>query len=164
MPDDAAFTLTEMAASLVVAAMLVSGLGEVTRQYARTIVRVRATLEEMPEMRLVQAEFAAIERAEPDGVSVAADAVAAEVGDERLRFELSFSSGDERRLSWETDGAGSLEVERFAPVDGQARFELGADGALRLWSAAGEPPLLVAVPKRTAPFDCRFDVVVRECR
>ncbi len=65
-----------------------------------------------------------------------------------------------------TLGAGGLgETEqRSIPLDGAARFELGADGAVRLWVTPGEPPMLTAAPKREAPFDCRYDVVVRDCR
>jgi hypothetical protein len=149
-----------MAASLVVAALLVAGLGEVTRQVARTTVRVRANLEETRAGRLAEAEFLTLERADPQSLRTSASVVSAEIGGRELRFELASGANGSRVLSWST----GLGAPRSVATSGAARFELGADGVARLWAGAGEPPLLSAAPKRTAQYDCQYDVVIRDCR
>jgi hypothetical protein len=152
-----------MAASLVVAAMLIGGLGEVTRQFASTMVRVRDALEETRDSRLVAASAEPLERARRGGLVVSASTIEAAIGVEAVRFELSLS-GAGRRLSWGVGDAGGPALRRTLTVGPDARFELGPDGAARLWVGADEPPLLVVLPRVTAPQDCAFDVVLRDCR
>lgn len=164
-PPDAAFTLTEMAASLVVAAMLVSGLAEITRQYARAFVDVRVELAATRSARIVQAELELIERADPDTLEVGTDRLAAALGGSELRIALRA----DRTAAWleravdDGDGGVGVPVRRDLPA-AVYRFERAPDGAVRLWGRAGLPPLGVARPRREAPYDCRYDAVARRCR
>jgi hypothetical protein len=149
----------------MVASLLIAGLAEIGHQFARTTVRVRDTLQQTRSARLAQAEMQALERADAGSLNVASDTANATIGDANARAELSppTANGD-RRMSWEIAREGASKSARSISVDGADRLELSMDGAVRLWGQPGQPPLLVVTPKREAPFNCQYDVVVRKCR
>ncbi|MGD2134112.1 MAG: hypothetical protein PVI23_15070 [Maricaulaceae bacterium] len=163
-PPDAAFTLTEMAASLVVAAMLISGLAEITRQYARTFVEVSSELAETRSARLAQARFEQLERADPDSIVVRPDQVAVELGGVPFSLRLTDDASGGRALEQVADEAAGSALAFALSLDETARFEQGVDQAIRLWSGEDRPPVVVVRPRREAPFDCRYDAVARRCR
>jgi len=164
--NDAGFTLTEMAASLLVTAMLVSGLGEITRQFARTIVRINTDLQMTRVSRIAGASFLALERAEPGGISTTDTEVEmVSTAGVDAAFQLTVGGDGVRTLTW--GGARSADAGqrgRTLTLPATAHFEENADGVIRLWLSPGTPPLLVVDPRRQAAFDCRYDVVARRCR
>lgn len=155
---EAGFTLTEMVAGLLVAAMLISGLAEVTRQFARASVHVRDDLASTRGVRAAEAAFLAIERVGPQDLLVTDTRLIVDASSEDpIVFELRVGANGARTLVW-ADGA------RTARLSATARFDQDAGGVVRLWDAPDAPPLLVARPRREAPLDCRYDVVGRRCR
>jgi len=166
--DDAGFTLTEMAASLLVAAMLVSGLGEITRQFARTIVRTNADLQLTRASRIAGANFLALERAEPGAVSVTDMNVETATGAGLTApFQMTVGVDGARTLTWgrtPSQPLGARDARRSITLPATARFEQNDAGVIRLWLSPDMPPLLVVDPRREAAFDCRYDVVARRCR
>jgi hypothetical protein len=45
-----------------------------------------------------------------------------------------------------------------------AHFVSLSSGAVAIVEKEDKPPIAIAIPRRTLPFDCQFDTVSRECR
>lgn len=157
-PAEAGFTLTEMVAALLVASMLMVGLGELTRRYATTMTRVRAIEIDRRSSGLLRDTLAELERADPDSVSVAPDRVSATIGGRDVDGRIDRGFGRGAVLHWS-----SARQVRDLQLPSDARFVLKA-GRVSLLSGDDTVPLASVRPLRDAPFDCQFDTISRECR
>jgi len=160
--------------------MLVSGLGEITRQFARTIVRINTDLQMTRVSRIAGSNFLALERSELGAILVTDTEVEVTTpAGVVTTFRLTVGVDGVRTLTWGAlSGAGgratpgdalgdapsAIERGRSLVLPATARFEENADGVIRLWLAPDTPPFLVVDPRREVAFDCRYDVVGRRCR
>lgn len=155
---DAGFTLTELIAGLLVASLLMAGMVDIIRRYARTTEHVRTTTNELRATILADALFSEIERIDPGTLSVASFDLRAKLGGQAVSGQI-VSSGTTTNLRWSSPVA-----TRSISVPRGAHFVRLQSGAVAIVSEEGEPPIAIAIPRRTLPFDCQFDTVSRECR
>lgn len=160
-PRDAGFTLAEVMAGLFIAALLVSGLGELGWRVAHSTVRIHSDIELSRALRVAQAAFNDIQRANPQTIVVTDDEVTASIGSRRITFRLSAPDGASQ-LEWtvaENDTPPASRRIRVPP----ACFHI--DDSIVLLTGASDPvPLLIAHIRRQLAQDCQFDPVIRSCR
>ncbi len=154
--DDAAFTLVEVAASLVVVALLTSGLADLAHFAARASVAVRHSAENARAIRNAGLVLTSFERVDPGSAVILDDVLSGSFGGEARRAYLSTNEG-EMRLRM--DGAASV---RPAVVPAGSHFD--ARGDVIVLFAADQAPIVVIRPRRNVAYDCRFDLVGRRCR
>ena len=157
--NEAGFTLTELVAGLLVASMLIVGLADITRRYALTTLRAKDTMSEIRTARVVNGLMSELDRIDPSSLDLTPDGLTARVGSAEITARLSSKPDGSRELQWSSPGA-----TRVLRLPREARFELTGFGAIVLVATPGEPPLGIAMPYRTVPFDCQFDTVSRTCR
>lgn len=155
---EAGFSLTELIAGLLVASLLIGGLVDIIRRYARTTDTVRTTAAELRTSHILEAVFHDVERIDPGSLSVSRDRIGGSIGNQPLKGDI-VTDTKLTLLRWS-----SSTVERSIVVPSGARFEQLPSGALALLIDSSATPLAVAFPRRTIPFDCQFDTVTRECR
>ena len=155
---DAGFTLTELIAGLLVASLLMAGMVDIIRRYARTTDHVRSTTNELRATILADAFFSEIERIDPGTLSVEALDLRAKLGGEPVSGQI-VSSGTTTALRWSSPIA-----SRSITLPRGAHFVRLPSGAVAIVSEEDAPPIAIAIPRRTLPFDCQFDTVSRECR
>lgn len=157
-PKDAGFTLTELIAGLLVASLLMAGLVDVIRRYARTTDHVRTTTSELRAAVLVDALFEDIERIDPGTLSIQPLAIHATQGGEPVGGQIVVS-GSTSELRWSAPRG-----SRVVRLPRGAHFLLLPWGAVAIFGEGGHPPIAIATPHRELPSDCQFDTVSRECR
>lgn len=155
---DAGFTLTELIAGLLVASLLMAGMIDIIRRYARTTDDVRDASQELRVANLADAFLADIERVDPGTLSVRPQELEGKLGGAPIRGQIVSSNGS-ALLQWMSPVA-----SRVVPLPQDARFALLSSGDVAIVQGDGGPPLAIARPRRTLPFDCQFDTVSRECR
>lgn len=155
---DAGFTLTELIAGLLVASLLMAGMVDIIRRYARTTEHVRSTTNELRAAILADAFFSEIERVDPGTLSVAPLEIRAKLGGEPLNGQI-VPSGTTAALRWSSPVA-----SRSISLPRGAHFVRLPSGAVAVVGEKDAPPIAIAIPRRTLPFDCQFDTVSRECR
>jgi hypothetical protein len=148
--------MVELIAGLLIAALLVGGLVDIIRRYARTTDSVRTTAETMRDSQMAGALLAEIIRIDPETLSVTPRDVRGQIGDSELVGQL-VRRDDRTELRWSSPLA-----ERTIDLPKRVRFERQPSGAIVL--ADGEHVIALALPRRTIPFNCQFDTVSRECR
>ncbi len=157
--SEAGFTLTELVAGLLVASMLIVGLAEITRRYALTTVRAKEIASDIRTTRALKTFMLEFERIDPGSLELAPDRITASIGSDQVTATLALPQGKVRTLN-----LSGRQVIRDFTLPASSRFELTASGAISLLGDAGEPPLAIIAPARTAPSDCQFDAVIRDCR
>jgi hypothetical protein len=138
--------------------MLIVGIADVTRRYAATTARVKEAAAEIRAGTLVQNLLADLERADPTSIRLSADSLSATVGMETIDARL-VSKGTSKVVEWS-----SPRVSRSVRLPMNARFERTASGAIVVRTQPGAPPLAIVLPRRSVPFDCKFDTVARACQ
>lgn len=156
---EAGFTLTELTVGLLVTSMLIVGLAEVTRRHTQTAVRTKQAAMDIRAIDFVSGLMGQFERVDPGSIEVTPARIAARLGSAEIRAELIANANGTRQFEWS-----SPTLQRSIPVPEGARFEETAFGAVVLLDPRLDLPLAIVTPRRTAPFDCRFDAVVRDCR
>jgi hypothetical protein len=156
---DAGFTLTELVAGLLVASMLIVGIADITRRYALTTARVKEAAAEVRTALLVQSLLADLERADPDSIEISADHLSAAVGQEKIEAKLVRTGKATEHLEWT-----SPRISRSIRLPAGARLETNDTGAIILRAGPDAPPLAMVLPRRSIPFNCKFDTLVRKCR
>ena len=158
IPRDAGFTITELIAGLLVASLLMAGMVDIIRRYARTTEHVRGTTNELRTTILTDALFKEIERADPETLSLSRLQIRAKLGGEPIDGQIA-DSGKATTLRWSSPmGSRSIAL----PLG--AHFVSLSSGAVAIVGEEDKPPVAIAIPRRTLPFDCQFDTVSRECR
>lgn len=155
---DAGFSLTELIAGLLVASLLMAGLVEIIRRYARTTDTVRTTAAELRSTQVASGLLEDIERLDPGSLSVSRDRIEGMIGNNPLNAEI-VASATQTLLQWS-----SPRGERSVALPSGAHFQRLPSGAVALVTNDSSPPIALAYPRRTIPYDCQFDTVARECR
>jgi prepilin-type N-terminal cleavage/methylation domain-containing protein len=157
-PNDAGFTLTELIAGLLVASLLLAGIVDIVRRYARTTEDVREAAYDIRAARLLDAMMDELARLDPGSLRLSPQAISGTVGGTSVTGKL-IREADATRLEWS-----SPAIERTLSLPAGTTYVQHPSGAI-LVTAPREPvPLAIALPRRTLPFDCQFDTVSRECR
>lgn len=156
---EAGFTLTELLAGLLVASMLIVGISQLTWRYAASSNRIRSEAGSIQDGRMISTLFADVDLADPDSLKVNASELSATVHGKPLTGRIKRISADKLVLEWS-----SPRLERTVDAPIGSAFEATPEGLVVLRSHPDQPPLAVAIPKRSIPADCQFDTVIRECR
>jgi hypothetical protein len=157
--SQAGFTLTELVAGLFVASMLIVGLADITRRYAVTTVRMKEAAGDVRSTILLQAMMTDLERADAESLQLTVDTVSARIGASEVFGALKSGKGGGATLEW-SGPSGDRSIALKHPV----RFEQTPYGAVLLIRKTDQTVMAFAKPTRTAPFDCQFDTVTRDCR
>lgn len=156
-PKDAGFSLVELIAGLLVAALLVVGLGDIIRRYARTTETVRSSVAELRSEGLIGAVFQELERADPGSLSVSPVRLAAQIGNTSFSIVVS-SQADRSKVDLNTP-----RQNRQILLSEQVHFEKRSSG-LVLLLAEDNSVIATARLRRDLPFDCRFELALGTCR
>lgn len=155
----AGFTITEMIAGLLLAAVLLTGLIDITRRYAHSTGRVKEVAAKLRSDRLLHAALREAERADTGTLVATASSLSAKVGSNDFEAVLR-RGGDGSHVLAIVSGAS----KQTFPVPRSTRFEKTPSGLVVLRSGENGAVLAVIDQKRTAPYDCQFDTVIGECR
>ena len=138
--------------------VLLAGLIEMTRRYAQSAERVKSVATEMRSARLLDAAFGELARADPGSLRVTASSLDASIGSEPISAMIQRASDGDVSLNWV-----SPSLKRSFVLPTSARFEM-LQGLVVLKDSVRGSVLAIGGLRRTLPFDCQFDTVVRECR
>lgn len=154
---EAGFTLTELAAGLLIASLVIAGIAGLTRRYADTMVDVRTAGLSLRSDRMVNGLLHQFERVDAGSIRVRSDAAEGRRGATLVSATLDMD-GEGARLVWKS-GAYVRHVDLGEP----ARFRLIGDRLLALETTSGEP-LATVLLALTLPADCSYDTLTGACR
>lgn len=155
---DAGFTLTELIAGLLVASLLIAGIVDIVRRYARTTSEVREAAADIRSARLLDAMMDELVRLDPGSLRVSPQDISGAIGGAPVTARL-VREAKATRLDWS-----SPATTRSISLAEGARFSQDVSGAIMLTAGNDPIPLALVIPRRTLPFDCQFDTVSRVCR
>ena len=156
--NDAGFTMVELIAGLMVANLLIAGIVDIVRRYARTTGEVREAASDIRSARLLDAMMTELARIDPGSLRLTAQSIDASIGGVAVTARL-VGEASATRFNWT-----SAATQRSISLAPGAKFEQLASGAIALTASGAPVPLAIAIPRRTLPFDCQFDTVSRVCR
>lgn len=145
---EAGFSLTELIAGLLVASLLIVGLIDVTRRFARTTDNVRETTGDLRTDIMLNSLFSDLERIDPHSLELTPRELRARLGGVPIvaRIEESFNG---TILHWTAPATTQALV-----VPKGTRFVSSPYGGVVLRQTETGIPLAVATPQRNLPFDC----------
>ena len=156
--NEAGFTITELVAGLLLSAMLLAGLIDITRRYAQSAERVKAVALDMRTSRMLDAAFRELSRTDAGTLRVTPTTLDAKLGSESITATIKHTPDAKGLLNWS-----SPTIDRSFALPESARFKM-QQGLVILEEGDSGSILAIAGLKRTVAFDCQFDTVVRECR
>jgi len=164
-PPDAAFTLSEMAISLFLAAMIILVVAEVSRQVARSYLSVRSNLEYTRNNGRIALWLSQIERSDPQTAHFEGGTLEAQTGNQS-RVIISIASGASLPSPvlnvQRNTNTFTLERNFTLSVPAQLVWVEGAYMAIDFQDPLY--PDFVQRIERSVPYDCQFDFVSRRCR
>jgi hypothetical protein len=164
-PADAAFTLTEMAVSLFLAAIIMLGIAEISRSLARTYVEVTGDIRASQDSTRLEGWMEGLARVDPDQFERSSDHFIGSVGQaQQVELIVRSTNGESLLTLALLNNSNPLSRSRGFALDFPARLAVVPLGYLQLenidYPLGGYAQRL----ERSVPFDCQFDVVSRGCR